>query len=46
MKRKKVLDIIIKEERRHYDLLDNIIIMVNRPSSWVEHAEFGVRERY
>ena len=43
---KKVLDIIIKEERRHYDLLDNIIIMVNRPSSWVEHAEFGVRERY
>jgi rubrerythrin len=43
---KKVLDIIIKEERRHYDLLDSIIIMVNRPNSWVEHAEFGVRDPY
>lgn len=43
---KQILDIIIKEERRHYDLLDTIIVMVNRPTSWVEDAEFGVREPY
>lgn len=43
---KKVLDIIIREEKRHYDLLDTIIVMVNRPSSWVEDAEFGVRDPY
>lgn len=45
-KEKKVLDIIIREERRHYDLLDTIIVMVNRPTSWVEDAEFGVRDPY
>ena len=45
-KEKKVLDIIIREERRHYDVLDTIIVMVNRPTSWVEDAEFGARDPY
>ncbi len=45
-KEKKVLDIIIREEKRHYELLDTIIVMVNRPTSWVEDAEFGAREPY
>lgn len=40
------LEKIIEEERRHYNLIDDIIIMVSRPKSWVEHAEFGVREEY
>ncbi len=44
--KQKILEIIINEERRHYDLLDTIIVMVNRPSSWVENAEFGVRDSY
>ncbi len=43
---KRILTKIIEEERRHYDLLDDIIIMVERPESWVENAEFGVREEY
>jgi rubrerythrin len=42
----KVLEKIIHEERRHYDMIDDIIVMVERPESWVEHAEFGVREDY
>jgi rubrerythrin len=41
-----ILDFIIKEERRHYDLLDSIIEMVKRPQTWVENAEFGKRETY
>jgi hypothetical protein len=40
------LEMIIYEERMHYDLIDDIIVMVERPGSWVEHAEFGVREGY
>jgi rubrerythrin len=40
------LEMIILEERMHYDLIDDIIVMVERPGSWVEHAEFGVREDY
>ncbi len=42
----KVLEKIIHEERSHYDMIDDIIVMVERPDSWVEHAEFGVRDDY
>ncbi len=37
---------VIGEERRHYDTLDTIVQMVSRPDSWVEDAEFGVRDEY
>lgn len=46
VKQKRALAKIIEEERRHYDLIDDIIVMVERPETWVEHAEFGVREEY
>lgn len=46
VKQKRALAKIIEEERRHYDLIDDIIVMVERPDRWVEHAEFGVREDY
>lgn len=46
VKQKRALAKIIEEERRHYDLIDDIIVMVERPETWVEHAEFGVREDY
>lgn len=46
VKQKRALVKIIEEERRHYDLLDDIIVMVERPETWVEHAEFGVRDEY
>ncbi|MDD3367175.1 MAG: ferritin family protein [Sphaerochaetaceae bacterium] len=45
-KQKRILSKIIEEERRHYDLIDDIIVMVERPERWVEDAEFGVRERF
>ena len=37
---------VIKEERKHYDALDTIVQMVSRPGSWVEDAEFGLRDDY
>ncbi len=46
VKQKRALAKIIEEERRHYDLIDDIIVMVERPETWVEHAEFGVRDDY
>jgi rubrerythrin len=46
VKQKRALAKIIEEERRHYDLIDDIIVMVERPETWVEHAEFGVRDEY
>ena len=43
---RKAVEAIITEERRHYDLIDDIVMMLDRPNSWVENAEFGVREEY
>ncbi len=45
-KHRKTLEQIIGEEQSHFKLIDSIIIMVERPESWVEHAEFGLREDY
>jgi rubrerythrin len=43
---KKLVESILKEEKRHYTMLEELIKLVNRPNSWVENAEFGVREDY
>ncbi len=43
---RKALEQIIKEEQAHYRLIDTIVQMVERPESWVEHAEFGLRDEY
>lgn len=37
---------LIKQEKEHYSLMEEIVKMVNRPNQWVEAAEFGVREEY
>ncbi len=37
---------VIQEERKHYESLDTVVLMLSRPDSWVEDAEFGVREDY
>jgi rubrerythrin len=37
---------ILEEEKRHYSMIEELIKMLSRPSSWVENAEFGVREEY
>jgi rubrerythrin len=40
------LEQIIAEEQFHYQMIDTILKMVERPERWVEFAEFGVREDY
>jgi rubrerythrin len=37
---------ILAEEKFHYQMIDTILQMVERPERWVEFAEFGVREDY
>jgi rubrerythrin len=37
---------IIKEENKHFELIEYIIDLVSRPERWVEHAEFTLREDY
>ncbi|MFA5468089.1 MAG: ferritin family protein [Sphaerochaetaceae bacterium] len=45
-KQKAALEKIIEEERKHYDLIDDIMVMLEHPERWVEAAEFGVRDEY
>lgn len=39
-----VLYRLVSEEKRHYEQLDELVIMLNKPKDWVESAEFGVRK--
>ncbi len=41
-----LLDFLIQEETRHYQILEDMFRFVNRPNEWVESAEFGLREEY
>lgn len=41
-----LLDFLVQEETRHYQILEDMFRFVNRPNEWVESAEFGVREEY
>lgn len=41
-----VLYKLIQEEKRHFEILDDLIVLLNRPKDWVESAEFGIRKEY
>jgi rubrerythrin len=41
-----LLQFLIGEEKKHAELFDQLVILVQRPEDWVEHAEFGRRPEY
>jgi rubrerythrin len=41
-----VFTFLIREENRHFTILEALYRHVNRPNEWVEAAEFGIREEY
>ncbi len=43
---RQLLKRLIKEEKKHYELIDELIRLIERPETWVEDAEFGRREEY
>ena len=43
---RKLFTFLVKEERDHYTIMEELYRHVNRPKEWVEAAEFGVREDY
>ncbi|MFC2157623.1 hypothetical protein ACFLT9_07300 [Acidobacteriota bacterium] len=43
---RKTLSEIIEEERQQVIVLENIILMVSRPESWLEDAEFSHLDEY
>lgn len=43
---KELFEFLIKQEKHHYEILDNIVELLIKAEEWVESAEFGVREEY
>lgn len=43
---KPLFNFLVEQEREHCQLLEKIVKIVSRPESWVESAEFGLREEY
>jgi rubrerythrin len=37
---------LAEEEKKHYFILENIIVFVSRPETWLENAEFHHLEEY
>lgn len=42
----KLFDYLINQEKKHYNLIYDLITLLERVESWVESPEFGVREDY
>ncbi len=45
-KEKELFSFLIKQEEHHYQILDELVVLLSRTEEWVESAEFGVREEY
>ena len=43
---KEILLKIANEEQKHYDILENLIMMLQRPETWLENAEWYRLEEY
>jgi len=43
---KELFEYLIKQEENHYEVLDNMALLLSHAEEWVEDAEFGVREEY
>lgn len=43
---KDLFEFLIAQEEKHYEIMELLVKLVDRPNSWVESAEFGIREDY
>jgi rubrerythrin len=43
---KELFEYLIKQENQHYEILEELSLLLNRPEGWIESAEFGLREDY
>ncbi len=41
-----LFEFLIKQEKEHYKIIEQLVIHLTRPEEWVEDAEFGIREDY
>ena len=41
---KNLFRFLVKEEQKHFKIIEHIVLELNKPNDWVESAEFGVRK--
>jgi rubrerythrin len=43
---KELFEYLMNQEKEHFEILEEIVLMINKANEWVESAEFGIREEY
>jgi len=43
---KELFKYLIEQEKKHYELLDELVLLLSHAEEWVENAEFGIRKDY
>jgi len=43
---KLIFEFLILQEKEHFNVLEELIVLIRRPDEWVESAEFGIRDEY
>ena len=43
---KEILKRLAVEEKKHWNIMNNLVVMVNRPNTWLDDAEWYHREEY
>lgn len=43
---KELFKYLIKQEKQHYAVLDELAMLLSHAEEWVENAEFGIRKEY
>ncbi len=41
-----IFEYLIQQEKQHYEVLDNLAMLLQHTEEWVESAEFGLRKDY
>lgn len=45
-KEKELFEYLIRQEKQHYEILDELASLLQQAEEWVEFAEFGIRKEY
>ena len=45
-KAKVLFEFLIQQEKGHYEIIEQLVLQLQKPEEWVEDAEFGIREDY
>ena len=43
---KELFEFLIGQEKQHYAVLEELVLLLRHAEDWVENAEFGIREEY